>query len=99
MSSPLSTGPVEVTAMMTRLRNITAAISGGPKPSTMAATGMIITRVKMSLTVSEMAEAKRPISSAWRGCPFFVSPCPSNTVAMEGARARHGDQDGGTLPP
>ena len=56
MISPFNTGPVDVTAMITRLKNITAAISGGPNPRTMAATGMIITSVNMSLKVSEIAE-------------------------------------------
>ena len=99
MSNPLSTGPVDVTAMTTRLRNITAAISGGPKPSTMAATGMIITSVKMSLKVSEMAEANSPISSALRGCPFLVSPWPSKTVAMEAPVPGMEIRMAGTLPP
>ena len=44
-----------------------AAISGGPKPSTTAATGMIRIKVRKSLMKSEITDAASPMSSALRG--------------------------------
>ncbi len=76
-----------------------AAISGGPKPSTIAATGIMRMRVRKSLMKSEITDAANAISSALRGWPFFESSWPSMTVTTEAAVPGIEIRMAGTLPP